>query len=124
VQTSIAEESLETAARLAEYLQRGMHCEWAIITAEKAGAAAASTRHVLSVPAFRAEVRHTHCADAAFSGGLIYGLLLGRDMQDCLELASASGAVRCEREQNEPLPTLSQLTGVMQERQRRSAPAA
>jgi sugar/nucleoside kinase (ribokinase family) len=28
--------------------------------------------------AFRLEVHHTHCAGAAFSGGLLYGLFQGR----------------------------------------------
>jgi hypothetical protein len=74
---------------------------------------AASRRNVVSAPAFRAEIRHTHCAGAAFSGGLIYGLLHDWPMQDCLELASASGALRCEREQGDPMPTLSELRGVM-----------
>jgi sugar/nucleoside kinase (ribokinase family) len=93
VQTSIAEESLETATRLVKDLRADMQSEWAVITAGKAGAAAASRRDVISVPAFRAEVRHTHCAGAAFSGGLLYGLVHGWHMRDCLELAAASGTL-------------------------------
>jgi sugar/nucleoside kinase (ribokinase family) len=124
VQTSIAEESLETAARLAKYLQADMKSEWAIITAGAAGTAAADKWGEVRIPAFRANVRHTHCAGAAFSGGLIYGLLHNWSMQDCLDLAAASGALRCEREQNDPLPTLTELNNAIQSRQRRDMPAA
>jgi sugar/nucleoside kinase (ribokinase family) len=76
--------------------------EWAIITTGAAGAAAASARDIVNIPAFRADVRHTHCAGAAFSGGLIYGLLRGWPMYDSLELACASGALRCERNRMSP----------------------
>jgi sugar/nucleoside kinase (ribokinase family) len=124
VQTSIAEESLETAIRLVRYMQADMQCGWAVITAGKAGAAAASRREAVHVPAFRANVRHTHCAGAAFSGALIYALLHGWHMQDCVELATASGVLRCEREQNEALPTLSELRTVIESRQRMDVPAA
>lgn len=123
VQTSIAEESLETAVRLVRYMQADMQCERAVITAGKAGAAAADKRGVISVPAFRAEVRHTHCAGAAFTGGLLYGLAQGWHMQDCLDLAAASGALRCERAHNEPMPTLDELRAFMQSR-RQAASAA
>jgi sugar/nucleoside kinase (ribokinase family) len=123
VQTSITEESLETASRLVTYIQADMQCDWAIITAGKAGAAAANERAVVRAPAFRAEVRHTHCAGAAFSGGLLYGLAQSWHMQDCLELAAASGALRCERAHNEPMPTLDELRAFMQSR-RQAASAA
>ena len=123
VQTSITEESLETAARLVKCIKADMRCKWAVITAGKAGAAAANQRAVLSVPAFRAKVRHTHCAGAAFSGGLLYGLVQGWHMQDCLDLAAVSGALRCERVHNEPMPTLAELRAFMQSR-RQTASAA
>jgi hypothetical protein len=45
-------------------------------------------------------------------------------MRYCLELASASGAFGYEREQDEPLPTLSELGGIMRSRQRVYVPAA
>jgi sugar/nucleoside kinase (ribokinase family) len=124
VQTSITEESLDTAARLAKYLQVDMKSEWAIITAGAAGAAAADKWGEVRIPAFRANVRHTHCAGAAFSGGLIYGLLHNWPMQDCLNLAAASGALRCEREQSDPLPTLTELHSFIQSRQHRNTSAA
>jgi sugar/nucleoside kinase (ribokinase family) len=124
IQTSITKESLDKAAQLVKYLQADMRSEWAVMTAGAAGAAAASVRDLVYVPAFRADVRHTHCAGAAFSGGLIYGLLRGWPMHDSLELASASGALRCEREQHEPLPTLTELRSAIRSRQRVDAPAA
>jgi sugar/nucleoside kinase (ribokinase family) len=124
VQTSIAEESLETAARLVKYLQADTQCEWAVITAGKAGVAAADKRGIVSVPAFRANVRHTHCAGAAFSGGLVYGLMHSWSIQDCLDLAAASGALRCERLHDDPMPTLDDLRAFVGSRQRVSAEAA
>jgi sugar/nucleoside kinase (ribokinase family) len=123
VQTSIAEESLETAARLAVNLQSDIRPEWAVITAGAAGVAAASTRDVLRVSAFHANVRHTHCAGAAFSGGLLYGLVHGWEMRDCLDFASASGALRCERSHDERMPTIDQLRVVVQSRKRATASA-
>jgi sugar/nucleoside kinase (ribokinase family) len=113
VQTSIAEESLETATRLATYMQADMQCDWAVITAGKAGAAVADNRGVVSVPAFRANVHHTHCAGAAFSGGLVHALMRGWSMPDCLDLAAASGALRCERMHDDPMPTLDDLRAFM-----------
>jgi sugar/nucleoside kinase (ribokinase family) len=124
IQTSITKESLDTAARLVPHLLADMQSEWAVITAGAAGAAVASARDIMRVPALRADVRHTHCAGAAFSGGLIYGLLHGWPMHDSLELACASGALRCEREQNEPLPTMTELHSAIRSRQRVDAPAA
>jgi sugar/nucleoside kinase (ribokinase family) len=123
VQTSIAEESLGTATRLVKSLQADMQCAWAVITAGKAGAAAVNKRDVLKVSAFRADVRLTHCAGAAFSGGLLDGLVQGWHMQDCLDLAAASGALRCERGHDEPMPTLDELRAFMQSR-RHAASAA
>jgi sugar/nucleoside kinase (ribokinase family) len=124
IQTSITEESPGTAVRLVKYLRVNMQCEWAVITAGKAGTAAAGARELIRTPAFHADVRHTHCAGAAFSGGLIYGLMRGWPMHESLDLASASGALRCERAQDEPLPTMNELRALMQSRQRHTAPAA
>jgi sugar/nucleoside kinase (ribokinase family) len=76
------------------------------------------------VPAFRAHVRHTHCAGAAFSGGLLYGLLHGWPMTDTLTLASASGALRCERAHDQPMPSLAELRAFMSTRDRLPVPAA
>lgn len=124
LQTNITDASLETAARLAKYMQADVKPEWAVITAGAAGAAAASARDLVRAPAFRADVRHTHCAGAAFSGGLVYGLLRGWPMQDSLDLASASGALRCERAHHEHLPSLDQLARFMYARERSPTPAA
>jgi sugar/nucleoside kinase (ribokinase family) len=124
VQTSVAEGGTAEAERHAGQLQDATGAEWAIITAGPAGAIAASRRECLSISAFQAESRHTHCAGAAFSGGLIYGLLHDWPMRDCLELASASGALRCERAQHEPLPSLGELRAFIESRQRVTTPAA
>jgi sugar/nucleoside kinase (ribokinase family) len=124
VQTSIGEESAPEAQRLAGHLQDATAADWAVVTAGAAEAAAVSGRKRLSVPAFRADVLHTHCAGAAFSSGLIYGLLHDWPMQDCIDLASASGALRCERPHDQPMPAFDELREFMGSRQRVAAPAA
>lgn len=124
LQTNITETSLDAAVRLAGYMQADMNPEWAIITAEDAGAAAVSRRERLGVPAFRVDVRHTHCAGAAFSGGLLYGLLEGLPMEEALTLACASGALRCARAHHEPLPSLDELRRLVRSRQDGAVPAA
>ncbi|WP_228818508.1 carbohydrate kinase family protein [Nocardia transvalensis] len=73
------------------------------------------------VPAFEVEVRHTHCAGAAFSGGLLYGLRAGSLMQRSMVLGSASGALRCARHHSAPLPTRSELCAMAFSAQCRSA---
>jgi sugar/nucleoside kinase (ribokinase family) len=55
---------------------------------------------------------------------LLYGLLHGWPMTDSLSLASASGALRCERAHHEPMPTLEQLQAFIGSRERASVPAA
>jgi sugar/nucleoside kinase (ribokinase family) len=124
VQTSIGEQRAREAQRLAGHLQNATGAEWAVVTAGGAGAVAASKHECLTVPAFRSDVLHTHCAGAAFSGGLVYGLLHDWKMHDCLDLASISGALRCERDHDEPLPSLGELQEFMQSRSRLAAPAA
>jgi hypothetical protein len=74
-------------------------------------------------------VHHTHCAGAAFSGaafsgGLLHGLLKGWGMRDCLDLAAASGALRCERGHGEPMPGLGELRAFMHRRERGPVPTA
>jgi fructose-1-phosphate kinase PfkB-like protein len=95
-----------------------------IVTAGAPGAAAARERVHLSVSAFQTAVRHTHCAGAAFSAGLIYGLRHDWQMPDRLDLARASGTQRCERSHQEPLPGLGELREFMQSRTRLTASAA
>ena len=81
-----------------------------MVTGGAGGALALGENGQVSAPAFRVPVRHTHCAGAAFSGGLVYGLLWGGQMDTCLMLACASDALRCERAHNEPMPTLNALS--------------
>jgi sugar/nucleoside kinase (ribokinase family) len=124
VQTSISESHAPEAQRLAGHLRDATQADWVVMTAGANGAVAVSCRNRLSVPAYRADVLHTHCAGAAFSAGLIYGLLYDWEMPDCLELASASGAMRCERMHDDPMPTLDELREVMTSRQRLAMSAA
>ncbi|TCJ40109.1 carbohydrate kinase family protein [Parafrankia sp. BMG5.11] len=82
---------------------------WAVATAGAFGAVAANADSLVTAPAFEVEVRHTHCAGAAFSGGLIYGLLHRWPMADTLALATASGGLRCACAHHEPLPGLAEF---------------
>jgi len=118
VQTNIDDAAHADAARVAASVLAATGAGWAVVTAGACGAVALSRTEHLHVPAFRAEVRHTHCAGAAFSGGLLYGLLHGWPMSDSLDLAAASGALRCEREQREPMPTLPELRAFIGSRER------
>jgi sugar/nucleoside kinase (ribokinase family) len=124
VQTSVSEANVLEPQSLAANLQGATGAEWAVVTAGAAGAAAVSKHECLTFPAFRSEVLHTHCAGAAFSGGLLYGLFQGWGMRDCLDLAAASGALRCERGHDEPMPGLGELQALIQGRERVMAPAA
>jgi sugar/nucleoside kinase (ribokinase family) len=97
---------------------------WVVITAGASGVVALSRTQQLTVPAFRVTVRHAHCAGAAFSGGLLYGLLHDWPMGDSLVLACASGGLRCERAQHELMPALADLRAFMDSRERIGIPAA
>jgi sugar/nucleoside kinase (ribokinase family) len=117
VQTSTEEGDAPEAQRLAGHLQDETAAQWAVVTARATGAVAVSGRESLNVPAFRANVRHTHCAGAAFSAGFTYGLLHDWPMPDSLELAAALGALRCERGHDEPMPSLGELQAFIGSRQ-------
>jgi sugar/nucleoside kinase (ribokinase family) len=118
VQTNVDDDDFAEADRIAPPILDNTKAAWVIITAGASGVLAFSLSERAFVPAFHAEVRHTHCAGAAFSGALIYGLVHGWPMADSLTLASASGALRCERAHDEPLPTLPELRAVTASRGR------
>jgi sugar/nucleoside kinase (ribokinase family) len=118
VQTSIDDQEHDHALALARDLLVSTDAEWVIVTAGAGGAVAVDRLEELTMPAFQATVRHTHCAGAAFSGGLLYGLLHDWPMRGSLELAAASGALRCERAHDWPMPTLAELRTVIGERGR------
>jgi sugar/nucleoside kinase (ribokinase family) len=124
VQTSVSEANVPGSQRLAGHLLGATGAEWAVVTAGSAGAVAAGKDQCLTSPAFRADVVHTHCAGAAFSGGLLYEPFQGCAMRDCLDLAVASGALRCERGHGEPMQGPGGLRAFMQVRERAPVPAA
>jgi sugar/nucleoside kinase (ribokinase family) len=124
VQTSTGEDAYPDARNLAAGLCSVLDAQWAVVTAGARGVVAVGQGQELVVPAFRAQVRHAHCAGAAFSGGLLYGLARDWPMPDSLSLACASGAVRCERAHDDRLPTLADLEAFARSRGRASAPAA
>lgn len=74
IQTNVDDAEAANAADLASILA-ATGAAGVVITAGAVGAVALSRNDHISSPVFRVPVRHTHCAGAAFSGGLIYGLL-------------------------------------------------
>jgi sugar/nucleoside kinase (ribokinase family) len=124
VQSNVDDADHLDAPRLGASMLAETDAAWVVITAGASGAVALSRTQELTVPAFRVTVRHTHCAGAAFSGGLLYGLLHEWSMGDSLVLACASGALRCERAHHEPMPTLTELRSFMDSRERIGIPAA
>jgi sugar/nucleoside kinase (ribokinase family) len=113
MQTNVDDVSHAEAPRVAALILAATNAQWVVVTAGAYGVVALSRSEFLSVPAYRVVVRHTHCAGAAFSGGLLYGLLHDWPMTESLHLACASGALRCERGHGEPLPTLVELGEVI-----------
>ena len=124
VQTNVDDAAHRDAPQLAAMLRSATHADWTVVTAGASGVVALSEAQHLFIPAFQASVRHTHCAGAAFSGGLIFGLLHNRSMDDSLSLACASGALRCERAHHEPIPTLAELHAFIGSHKRIIVPAA
>jgi sugar/nucleoside kinase (ribokinase family) len=124
IQTSTTERSPADAQRAAGRLRDATQAQWIILTTGPAGAVAVSRHRGLSTPAFQSKVASTHCAGAAFSAGLIHGLLHDWEMQRCLDLACASGALRCERAQHDSMPTLDELQDFAASRERIRMPAA
>jgi sugar/nucleoside kinase (ribokinase family) len=124
VQTSVDDDALGEAEPLARAIIAATSSAWVVITGGASGVLAVGQDEQLVSSAFRVPVRHTHCAGAAFSGGLIYSRLSGWPMSASLELACASGALRCQRGHNEPMPTLRQLQAVIAGRRARTARCA
>jgi sugar/nucleoside kinase (ribokinase family) len=84
VQTNVDDAAYRDASLVAATLLSATEAQWAVVTAGAAGALAVSRAQRVAVPAFQAAVRHPHCAGAAFSGGLLYGLLHDWPMIDSL----------------------------------------
>jgi sugar/nucleoside kinase (ribokinase family) len=101
VQDSIPDPSLDLALAAAARLRAATQAKWAVVTAGAAGAVASGPEGSLSVPGYPVRVRHTHCAGAAFSGGLVYGLVNDWPIFDALRLAAGCGALRCARAHHE-----------------------
>lgn len=109
IQANVDDDEHDTAYEVAASLLTRTGAAWVVVTAGTHGALAMSETETVSVPAFQIHVRHTHCAGAAFSGGMLYGLQAGLSMVDAMMLGSASGALRCAMPHSAPLPTLAVL---------------
>jgi sugar/nucleoside kinase (ribokinase family) len=116
VQTNIDDDTYTSAPAVGASLLAQTGAAWVVITCGAHGAVAVSQTETLSEPSFQVDVHHTHCAGAAFSGGLLYGLRTGWPMSDSLSLAIASGALRCERTHDQPMPTLAELREAIRSR--------
>ncbi|WP_433578557.1 carbohydrate kinase family protein [Nocardia brasiliensis] len=112
IQTNVDDDAHTDTPAVAKSLLKQLKAAWAVVTAGAHGAVAVSGVEEVSVPAFPVAVRHTHCAGAAFSGGLLYGLRAGWPMRRSMVTASASGALRCARHHGAPLPSLAELTKI------------
>lgn len=121
VQTNVDDTAHADAPALARSILDQTRAAWVIVTAGAHGAVGLSRSELVSVPAFPVEVRHTHCAGAAFSGGLLYGLWASWSMGQTMLFGSASGALRCARHQGAPLPTLAELRAFIASRQQFAA---
>jgi sugar/nucleoside kinase (ribokinase family) len=124
VQTNVDDAAAAGAPDVAASILAVTGATSVVITAGAAGAVALWQTQQFAAPAFRVPVRHTHCAGAAFSGGLLYGLLHDRPIDESLTLGCASGALHCERAHHEPMPTLDELHAFIGSRERSSLPAA
>lgn len=122
IQSNVDDTEHQIALAVAGSLLDQAGAAWGVVTAGTSGAVAVGPATRLAVPAFETHVRHTHCAGAAFSGGLIYGLLLGWPMADTMVLAAASGGLRCERAHHELLPDLAELRAFSVARRRLPIP--
>lgn len=109
IQTNVDDAEYLEARALAASLRDQTDAAWVIVTAGSFGAVAVSDTEEVAVRAFPVEVRHTHCAGAAFSAGLLYCLRAGWTMERSMVLGSASGALRCARRQAEAMPTVEEL---------------
>ncbi|CAM4362844.1 PfkB family carbohydrate kinase [Nocardia ninae] len=109
IQTNVDDADHLEAPGIAKSLLAATDARWVIVTAGSFGAVAVSSSEEVAMPAFPVNVLHTHCAGAAFSAGLLYGLRAGWPMERSMTLGSASGALRCARRQAEPLPNLADL---------------
>ncbi|MGQ4601600.1 PfkB family carbohydrate kinase [Nocardia sp. R6R-6] len=92
------------------------------MTAGSFGAVAVSETEEVAVLAFSVEVRHIHCAGAAFSAGLLYALRAGQTMERSMVLGLASGALRCARRQAEAMPTVEELLALVRTSQTEGLP--
>jgi len=113
IQTNVDDAAHAAAPEVARSLLVRTGAAWVVVTAGVFGAVAVSRSETVSAPSFPVEVRHTHCAGAAFSAGLLYGLRSGWPIHRGMLLGSASGALRCARHQSAPLPSLDELRAVI-----------
>ncbi|WP_433622087.1 PfkB family carbohydrate kinase [Nocardia sp. CA-120079] len=91
VQTNVDDSAHAEAFTVARSLLEETAAVWVVVTAGAYGAVAVNPTDTVAAPAFPVTVRHTHCAGAAFSGGLLYGLREGWSMDRSMVLGSARG---------------------------------
>ncbi|WP_307831520.1 carbohydrate kinase family protein [Nucisporomicrobium flavum] len=97
VQTSIDEDSVDTAVDVAATLRRRFTTPTAIVTVGRHGAVAATDDGIVRVPAPTptAHIRHTHGAGAALSAGYAAAILSGADLPEALTAGCTAGTRHC-----------------------------
>ncbi|WP_083448780.1 carbohydrate kinase family protein [Actinoplanes rectilineatus] len=97
VQTSIDEDSVDTAVDVAATLRRRFTTPTVIVTVGRHGAVAVTDDGIVRVPAPtpRAQIRHTHGAGAAFSAGYAHAILSSADLPEALAAGCAAGTRHC-----------------------------
>ncbi len=91
IQTNVDDAAHAAAPEAARSLRVRTGAAWVVVTAGVFGAVAVNRSEMVSASSFPVEVRHTHCAGAAFSAGLLYGLRSGWPMHRGMLLGSARG---------------------------------
>jgi sugar/nucleoside kinase (ribokinase family) len=66
-----------------------------VVTLGEHGCLARTSNDQIFSPAYPVKILYTNGAGASFSGALAYGMLHGMDMNTCLALGSAAGAINC-----------------------------
>lgn len=98
VQTNLDEAEVDNAPLLAQNIFSEIKPKVAIVTLGSKGAVACTLEGVVSIPAYKVNVKHLHGAGAAFSAGYAYCYLKGLDVDESLRFACALGSLNCSVE--------------------------
>ncbi|MEV6966616.1 carbohydrate kinase family protein [Hamadaea sp. NPDC051192] len=95
VQTNLDERDAGHAQALASELYARLQPETVVVTLGSLGALGYTAAAAFWIEAPTAEIRHTHGAGAAFSGGLAHAYLTGATVQQAVRAACHAGTAHC-----------------------------